>query len=400
MKRYITNIENFPVVCDRLPESSLIYLGIVFSTGSFYEEPHINGVTHFIEHMLFKGSQRYSQKDISYIVEENGGYINAFTTKDYTCFYIKMLKEKFTILSDVLLQVCFNPSFSKEEFLKEKDVIKSEILSVRDNPWEYMMELSEAELLRDSGYALPIEGTAESIENLTFDKMKDYYYHSFLGSNVVGFISGGFEKKDVDFFINSVPIRSYNHGDFNFYDIVHKNLEFKEDFEQGYISVYFSCGEYLLTDRYACFLISYMIAGISSGRLFQKLREELGLCYNIDSEVTLYKNGGYLSVNGEVASDKILEFEGKILLELREIYRVGFTEREFLIAKNQFLLNLISSFESLNGRFDLSVKQFINYGKLSDKWEIMRKIDEYSLQRLNDIYKEIYQKGFSVCKMF
>lgn len=399
MKRDITNISNFPVVCDRLPESSLIYLGIVFNSGSFAEDTYNNGVTHFIEHMLFKGTQKYSQKDISYIVEENGGYINAFTTKDYTCFYIKMLKEKFTILSDVLLQVCFNPSFSREELLKEKDVIKSEILSVRDNPWEYMMELSEAELLNDSGYALPIEGTAESIENLNFDKMKDYYYNHFLKSNVVGFISGGFEKEHLDFFINSIPLRSYKPTVGYFSDIRHKNLDFKEDFEQGYISAYFSCGECLFADKYAYFLISYMIAGISSGRLFQKLREELGLCYNVDSEVTLYKNAGYLCVNGEVASSKIAEFEERMLFELSELYKNGFTEREFLIAKNQFLLNLISSFESLNGRFEMNIKQFINYGKLSEKEQIIKKIDEYSPKVVNDIYRKIYEKGVSVCRM-
>lgn len=399
MKRYIINHDKFPVVCDRLPESSLIYLGVVFKSGSFSENVHNNGVTHFIEHMLFKGTEKYSQKEISYIVEENGGYINAFTTKDYTCFYIKMLREKFAVLSEVLLQVCFHPIFSNEEFIKEKDVVKSEILSVRDNPWEYMVELCEAELLKGSGYALPIEGTETSIKNMTFETVKDHYKNSFLKSNIAGFISGGFEKEYLDIFTDSVPIRTFNPEENHFFDIGHKNLNFKEDFEQGYISLYFDCGKMLFTNKYAYFLISYMIAGISSGRLFQKLREELGLCYNVDSEITLYRTSGYLSVNAEVDAGKISEFEEKMLAELEEIFKKGFTEREFIIAKNQFLLNLISSFESLNGRFEMNVKQFINFNRLSEKDDIVKNVDRYTLGDINDIYKNMYIKGVSICKM-
>lgn len=398
MDRFIYNEYPIPVICDRDKNSELIIVGVVFLNGSSDENTLNNGITHLIEHMVFKGTKKYSAKDISFKVESLGGYINAFTTKEYTCFYIKMIKNNFNKLVDIFLDVCFNADFNEEEFFKEKDVISSEIVSIKDNPQEYFSEISESYLFSNAGYCLPIAGSLETLENIKFDTLIGYWNEYFGKYGYFGVISGNFDDKKLNFLASRIPEKQFVTKKYTKEKIKIFEKEFDLKYEQTYLSYFLNLQDVCSKDKYAYHLINHMLCESMSSRLFQKLREDLGLCYNINSDVTLYKIGGYLSIDAEIDCRKYEKFNKNLVKELDMIYKKGFKEKELKAAKNQIFLSLRSGYESLSNRFEINIKQFINESSLITPSEIEMKIQNYSLEDLNFIYKKIYDYGITKCR--
>lgn len=398
MDRFVYREYPVPVICDRDKNSELIVVGIVFLNGSSDENILNNGITHLIEHMVFKGTKKYSAKDISFKVESLGGYINAFTTKEYTCFYIKMIKNNFNKLVDIFFEVCFSAVFNEEEFYKEKDVVSSEIVSIKDNPQEYFSEISESYLYSNPGYCLPIAGNLETLQNIKFKTLIDYWKEYFGKYGYFGVISGNFDDKKLNLIASKLPEKQFVTKKYTKENIKIFEKEFDLKYEQTYLSYFLNLEDINSKDKYAYYLISYMLCESMSSRLFQRLREDLGLCYNINSDVTLYKIGGYLSIDAEIDSRKYEKFNKNLISELDMIYKKGFREKEYRAAKNQILLSLSSNYESLLNRFELNIKQFISENRLITPGEIELKIQNYSLQDLNFIYKKIYDYGITKCK--
>lgn len=397
MNRFIEKRDFGSIICDRNENSNLIYLAVVFLNGSSLEDRAINGITHLIEHMLFKGTKSYSQKQLSFQIESLGGYANAYTTKDFTCFYIKMIKDNFNKLSYILSEICFYPEFDKEEFLKEKDVIISEINAINDDPEDYIFELAEENILKGSTYSMPIAGSIKTLENIDFDTMVNYYNSHFKENGYFAAISGNFFSEDLEYldkiFPKSKPINRKS-IDFSFSKI---DKDFNLKYNQKYLSYFFPIDDNNLQDIYAFFLISCMLSEMMSSRLFQKLREDLGLCYNISSDVTRYLSGGYLSIYAETKKSKKDKFDKCLRDELLNIAAQGFSNSELIAAKNQLLLNIRSTFESMSSRFEMNIRQNIFENRLVEKYEIEEKILSYDIDYINSIYNKMLNKGISKC---
>lgn len=397
MNRFIDKRVFGSIICDRNEKSNIIHLAIVFLNGSSLENKSINGVTHLIEHMLFKGTKTFSQKELALQIESLGGYANAYTTKDFSCFFIKMIKDNFKKLSSILSEICFYPKFNEKEFLKEKDVIISEINSIKDDPEEHLLEIAEKSIFKDSSYGMPITGTVETLGKIDFQTMTRYYNTNYKEKEYFVAISGNFTEEDLEHLDKILP---------KYPNIVRKNEElsfhkidkdFNLNYEQKYLSYFFPLENKAFKDIYAYFLISCMLSEMMSSRLFQRLREDLGLCYNISSDITCYIPGGYLSIFAVTEKSKKAEFDKYLREELLNIATYGFESNEIVAAKNQLLLNIRSTFESVSGRFEMSIRQYIFKSRLVDKNEIEEKILSYNIDYINSIFNKMLSDGFSKC---
>jgi predicted Zn-dependent peptidase len=398
MDRFVADNYKTPVICDRDKNSELILAGVFFLNGSSDEQPEYNGINHLIEHMVFKGTKKYSARDISFKVESLGGYLNAYTTKEYTCFYIKMLKENFKKLVDILSSICFEAVFNENEFEREKDVISAEISSIRDNPQEYLSEISESCIFKNQGYRLPIAGTIDSVKGIELNFFTKYYAEKFGSYGYFGALSGNFEDDELEYFVSKMPYAPFEEKFFKKEDIIIVKREFEIEYEQSYLSYYLNLDSIFSEQKYAYYLISYMLCESMSSRLFQRMREELGLCYNISSDVTLYRIGGYLSIDAEVNKSNVSKFDKYLLKELEILYKKGFRKKEMMSARNQILLNIKYGFEGALNRFEINAKQFMNDKRLTTPSEIEKKVLQYSLDELNHIFKKIYEQGIGICK--
>ena len=194
----ITTLENgIKVVSENIPFVRSISFGIWVKVGSQNEDLNINGISHFIEHMIFKGTSKRSAKDIAEQMDEIGGQINAFTTKQMTCFYFKILDKNFDKALEIMSDMFLNSSFSDEEMEREKQVIIEEINMYEDTPEELVFELMQQEVFNGSSLAWPILGSIENVKSFSHDKLRSYYEKNYVGKNIIISIAGNFETQSI-----------------------------------------------------------------------------------------------------------------------------------------------------------------------------------------------------------
>ncbi len=381
----------------KLPkETRSVSVGIFVPTGSAFETDSERGLAHFIEHMLFKGTTNRSYKEIAEEIDQLGGVINAFTSKEYTCFYIRVLKDFIEEGFGVLKDLIEHPLIDPEELEKEKSVIIEEINMSEDNPEEHVFDVFMENAVEGS-FGKPIMGTKQHILSYTRDDllrfMGKHYRPEKLIISCVGDVADLECTLDEDFIYKEYFTDAQAHATFRFkkgLDIVNRPIQQS--------NVVLGCELFSLYDerKYAAYLLNDIFGGTMSSRLFQTIREEQSLCYNISSSVKLFREGGLFTIFAGTSNNNAQRLLDSIKSEIEKLKKDYITRQELNKAKTSFKGSYMLSLES---PYAVMVKQGIDtilYGDYVPEDEIIAKTDSVKLDDIVQIIDLIEPENFHI----
>ncbi len=372
-----------------IPSFALSY---TVKSGSCKEISETNGIHHLIEHMVFKGSDGFDLKQIADISDRLGGRLNAFTSREITQFYIKAIGEKLEESFDLLTDMVFRSKFSPNEYKKEIDVIKQEIKEGDDNPDSKAFEYFYEDVFGKTGIGLPIAGSVESVDRLDRDFVYDYYKNLYTPSNIILSCVGNIDHADLlslaSAKFDSKRIEKDKSETFTF-DGIKNNLFIRsnENLKQLYVITGFKSIPVVSPDRYKLMLINDILGAGMSSRLFQKIREEKGLAYTINSFIDSYKSFGIHMIYSIVEPGKIYEFMNAVKNELNLLSDKGIREIELEKSKDHIKSSLILSLESNVAKMRFNINGEIYFKKQKKITKILDEINNVTVGELNEILK-------------
>jgi predicted Zn-dependent peptidase len=347
-------------------------IGVFFKVGSYLENKANNGITHLIEHMVFKRTKNRSSLEISREIEKIGGSIDAFTSKEVVGFYSRVDKSFKDTALDILSDVVLNPVFDETDLEKEKEVIYEELKMREDNPLSLSFENFEKIIFNPSPYSLEIGGNIESVKTLTREQVREFYNKYFVRQNAVVSLTGNYDENSIDNDIEKYF--TFSDGEKVFYpeEIAGGNIKdsfVSKDVQQANFVIGFKSISIKNKQHYALYVLMNAIASGMSSILFQRLREEEGLVYAIGNASDHYFPGGYEAVYASASPDKYLKAIRRILETFREI-KDGKIEK----------YRIEDSKTNIIGQFSLSLESPLSYLSKNAKdmifYDRIREIDE------------------------
>lgn len=387
-------VNGMRIVTEEIPYVNSVSLGIWVKVGSRYESIENNGISHFIEHMLFKGTKTRSAKDIANSIDKIGGQLNAFTSKECTCFYAKVLDTHFDIALDVLADMFFNSTFSGVEIDKERGVVMEEISMYEDSPEDLVHDLFSQAVWSGNSLGMSILGTEESLENIDREKIVAYFNENYIPKNIVISVVGNFKHADV---VNK--IRKYfdnaTHRDSGISQIVIPSFEPKytlksKETEQAHLCLGFNGLDINNKAFYPMLVLNNVFGGAMSSRLFQKIREDRGLAYSVFSYPSSFEDCGLFSIYAGSKPDNLKSVAELIMEEIKEMKKAGITDEELYDSKEQLKGSYILGLESTSGRMISIGKSELLLDKIYSPQEILEKIDEVDMDSIKDIIEYLF----------
>jgi predicted Zn-dependent peptidase len=382
------------VLSETIPYVKSFSLGFWFNVGSRDENHANNGITHFIEHMLFKGTKKRSARRIATEIESYGGYLNAFTSKEHTCYYGRGLANHLGKTFDVISDMIQYPSFKPAEIKKEASVIIDELNDVQDNPEELIFEKFEEMIFAGSSLSYPIIGTAENILRFSQLDFFNYIKEKYGFNKIIIAASGAVDHNQVvkltDKYFNkdmgvSPSRRRYFNNPAN-----NAKVEFIEkEIQQVHAVIGKPSYGFKNEERINAALLTQILGEGSSSRLFQSVRERNGIAYQINSFLNSFYDtssfGVYLSTNEKMV-DRALSI---IYKELKKLRSVKVSEKELDKAKEALKGNLLLSLESTSNRMIRMAQSEFYYNRVVSTEEIIKKIDKVTREQIIDIANDL-----------
>lgn len=386
-----------PVLLENIESINTVSLGIFVKTGARNEREDESGVSHYIEHMLFKGTATRSAKDISEEIDNEGGIINAYTSRDVTCYYIQMLSNKLEKGIEILSDMLINSTFLPEELEKERNVIIEEIKMYEDIPEEVIHEENLTFALTGA-QANSISGTAESLKKIDREKFLDYFKAQYKPENIVISIAGKIEIENImellEKEIGKLENNSISREIKTEFTINSGEKLIKKDTQQVHLC-FNTRGVGLLDKKnYSSMIILNVLAGNMSSRLFQKIREERGLAYSVYGYMTNFLEGGVFTIYTGTTKENYREVLELIKSECNDICQNGITAYELQKSKNQFLSMLTFGLESSKGKMSRMASHYLLYNKVLNVEETIEKIETITLEDICETAKYMFDKNY------
>lgn len=392
VKEYLEN--GIPVVMESFKNVRSVAVGIWVKVGSRYETPAKNGISHFLEHMFFKGTRKRSPKDIAVEIDTMGGDLNAFTSRENTAFYIKVLDEYLEKGVDLLSDIFVHSTFPEDELEKEKKIIKEEVKMVEDTPDDYIHDLFNQTIWGHEGLGQSILGRRETIASFTREDLIHHiskYYGTkdiiiscagkFQPAKLMGLLRGHFgglrrgsepEKGPTPEFKNDVKV-------------------YTKDISEAHICIGVPSVSQTSEDRYALFVLNTLLGGGVSSRLFQEIRENRGLAYSVYSYTSMYIDTGLWGVYAGVSKKRIREVAELIIHEMLSL-KDTLTEDELDKAKRHLKGNMILGLESTNSRMNNIARQEIYFKSYISPDEISKAVDVVSMKQIRELSERLLAK--------
>ncbi len=375
------------IITENLKYSPIVSLGIFIKTGTINESEENNGITHLIEHMVFKGTDKRTYYDITYEIESKGGYINAYTSKELTCYYAKVLKENVENTFDILYDISQNPNFDKKELNKEKKVIIDEIYDVKDTAEEYILDLFEEKLYHKSNLKFPVLGKRKNIMSFTQTDLFDYFNKYYVSQNLVIALAGNYEHDKLVDLVSRYTFKEGKKCDNNHLSLPTKKFNIKKEigYQQTHVQLGTSLPGMLYEKRMALNIISAILGEGSTSLLFQKLREQKGMTYQISSFINSYRDistfGIYFSTNKKNYQKAI----DLVTQELDKLLKNGIDSKNFFRAKDYLKGIYIMQQENFNEKlFRLGNNEYY-FNKIIELSETIKQIDNVSIDEVNEL---------------
>ena len=384
------------MIYQRSPHSVSASIGVWLKVGSLYENKEERGYTHFIEHMLFKGTKNRTAKELVEAVEKAGGFINAATSREYTYYYVTVSMDKISLALDVLSDMVFNPLFKEKDCKNESGVIVEEMKSYRDSPDDFVYDMYFKTIFKNHPIGLDTLGTEESIQNATSKKLRAYYNQFYSPSNMTVVISSPYQFKEV---IDPLIEKYFSKSpDKEFQSVVIEDItkqKFTTNFYQRKLNqVSFVLGgngrKRSFDSQVKLNLFTSIFGGGMSSRLFQRIREDKGLCYSISCFSSSYTCGGVVNISCATSKDKFLFCLDSIRKEIKNLKKHGFTKTELEDIKSNQTGLMSIAFETPDQKMINAAIQNLYYGKYYTFQERVNAIQSVTLDDLNEVIHYVF----------
>ncbi len=385
------------LVTERMPDIRSVALGVWMRRGSRHESAEQNGICHFIEHLLFKGTESRSSQDIALIIDSVGGHMDAFTTKEYTCFYFRVLDEHLDIAVDLLTDIVRHPRFIPEEIEKERKVIFEEIRMVEDTPDELVYDLFSEAFYREHPLGRPIQGTIESVTRIQPEALTRFFRDAYQPGNLLITAAGNLDHAPLAAAMGEAfqKISDGRRSDELSPPVNRAAVRMREKKELGQLHLCLGVPGVPMNDdrRYALYVMNTVLGGTMSSRLFQNIREQRGLAYAVFSSANSYADTGNLMVYAATSPSSGREVTDLILQEFRRIKADPVEAGELQLAKDNLKGNLMLSLESSSSRMSNLARQEIYFGGQSSMDEVLASIDRVTTEDLQQIAQQLLDRG-------
>ena len=382
------------VISEEMPHIRSVSAGVWIRTGSRHEAAEVNGISHFAEHMVFKGTTTRTAEMIARQVDSFGGNLDAFTAKECVCFNVKILDEHLGDAMDVLSDLVLNPSFNDADVKKERSVIMEEIKMDEDNPDYLVHEIFVQSFWKDHPLGRPILGTRDTVRKFGPEILFDYYRERFQAGNIVIAAAGHLKH---DRFLELVTQKFANLlaaaselRDIAPTPMAKISMRNKKSLEQVQLCIGVPSYSISHEKRYSSFILNTLLGGGMSSRLFQNIREKQGLVYSIFSELNPYRDSGCLAVYAGTSKESAPKVVQSVLREFRDLKDVPVSTEELVRAKAQLKGSLMLSLESSMARMSNLARQEMYYDRFYGMDEITDRIEAVQVEDVQKVAQEFF----------
>lgn len=376
------------VVTEHIPYVRSVAFGFWIMGGSRIEPDPLSGVTHFIEHMLFKGTKKRSARDIAIEIDSIGGHLDAFTSREFTCFLANCLDENLSMTMDLMVDILLNPVFPEDEIERERAVILEEIRSIEDTPDDYIHDILMQGFWKDHPLGRPIIGIKSTVGSVTRDSLKNYYHKAYQPQRIILAAAGNLHHEEIlDMVKDIIPSPEEPHvfpAQSSPTIVPNVSLK-KKELEQVHLCLGTAGLTHADDSRHAGYLLNTILGSGLSSRLFQTIREERGLAYSVFSYSSSYKDTGMLVVYAGTKKESAEEVIDLVLKEFQKLKTDPVPKDELEKAKNQLKGNMMLGLESTVNRMSRLAKQEMYFGRrytLSETLEAIDKVKQKDIKNL------------------
>lgn len=383
------------LVMEKMPSAKSVSFGIFVKAGSMYETKKENGISHFIEHMLFKGTKNRTAKRIAEEMDSVGGHINAYTSRECTCYYTKVLSEDLEMSVEILSDMYHNSLFSKEDIELERGVIIEEINMYEDSPEDVALDTLLELMWAGHPLGNPIAGTEESVRGITREMLVDYYCRRYTPENTVISVAGALDYDKI------VPIfEKYFNSSAAGEEICVPSPQFfsgewsrTKDIEQAHISIAYPAPDLTQNSVEVLSVLNNILGGSMSSRLFQTVREENGLCYSVYSYTSVLPQAGMMGIYVGLSNEMVENAQRLIEEEIEKISSQEVSGEELKRALSQIKCSVIMSRESAASRMSANGKSLLLLGRVRTEEEILQKVMDVTEKDILNTAKKIFNSG-------
>ncbi len=383
------------VITEPMPHVRSVSAGVWIRSGSRREPAELNGISHFIEHMVFKGTERRTAEEIARAVDSVGGMLDAFTGKEMTCFNAKVLDEHLPVAFDVLSDLVLRPLFAEEDVAREKSVVLEEIKMDEDSPDYLVHEIFIQNFWRDHPLGKPILGTRETVKWFGREKVLEFFRRWYTPNAVVITAAGNLEHRQLVDMVAAAfgDLAAAPDGTSDTPPQPHARITTRTKRELEQVHICLGVPSYPITHqkRFAISMLNNILGGGMSSRLFQNIREKQGLAYAVFSELNPYRDAGMLSIYAGTALETAGRVVRSITEEFRNLKEQSVTEEELRRAKNHLRGSLLLSLESTNARMSNLARQEIYFGRFFGLEEILASFEAVTREELHAIAQEFFR---------
>jgi predicted Zn-dependent peptidase len=382
------------VITEAMPHVRSVSVGVWINAGSRSETPEQNGISHFIEHMLFKGTTRRSAEDIARSVDSIGGNLDAFTAKELVCFNTKVLDQHLSLAFDVLADLVLHPMFRTEDLEKEKSVILEEIKMEADSPDYLVHEIFSSNFWKDHPLGKPILGTPQTVKRFDRAMVQDYYGAIYVPANLIVTAAGNLTHERLVALV-SEHFESLPPGRPMPADPVpgtHSRLVLRNKKALEQVHLVLGVPSYALPheERFACYVMNTLLGGGMSSRLFQNIRERQGLAYAVFSELNPYRDTGCMSIYAGTSTESAPKVVESIMQEFRQLKSETVADEELRRAKDHLKGSLMLSLESTSSRMSNLARQEMYFAKFFTLDELVESIEAVTADDVQRIARTFF----------
>jgi predicted Zn-dependent peptidase len=384
------------LITETMPHVRSVTIGVWLTRGSRHESDERSGIAHFVEHMLFKGSDTRTAEDIAQSIDSIGGQLDAFTAKEYASYYIKVLDEHLPLAVDLLADIVLRPAFAADEIEREKKVVLEEIKMVEDTPDDLVHELFTQHFWEGHPLGRPILGSKETVEGLTRDALRQYFTGAYVGSNIIISAAGNIQHAQVRALIEAAfgavpksgePLNGTSPA------TVSQVVTRTKDLEQSHVCLGTSCYPQRHDDRYVSYILNTVLGGSMSSRLFQNVREKRGLAYSVFSGISAYRDAGNLTIYAGCANDAVEQVVDLCVAELRAMKQAPVPESELRRAKDHLKGSLMLSLENTASRMSHLARQEIYFDRHFGLDETLEGVERVSADDVMRVAHDLFSGG-------
>lgn len=380
------------IITSERPQNETVSLGIWVNTGSAYETEDINGISHFVEHMVFKGTEKRTSLQISEEIENVGGQNNAYTSREFTAFYAKMLKNDVELALDVIADFIMAPTFPEDEMVKEKEVVVQEIKQSFDTPDDIIFDYFQEKAFPEEPVGRTILGPEDKVRSFTAKDLHRYMEHNYAAENTVVVAVGNLKHED---FVRMTEQRMNNYRsktDFVKAPQIYKGGFYaeKKPIEQAHFLLGFNGIEYYNPLYYPVSVFSTLFGGGMASRLFQEIREKRGLVYTVYSFMNSHRQSGVFGIYAGTSGEEIEKLVPVVADEIKKVIQEKVTQKELNRAKTQLKASMLMALESSSSSAEVIARHMLLYNRVIPTAETVERIENVTLDDIQSAAQKLF----------